>query len=93
MIATAFHPEFVIMTDCELFGRMPSDHDAESSQLLLVGFIQEFTWAKIEMELKAITHDAAHNARPIPFERNVAVCIDAGLFPDLAYSKTETSTR
>jgi len=41
LIPTALNPEFVIMTDCELFGKTPSDHDDALSQLPLVGLIQE----------------------------------------------------
>src|SRR5437868_96637 len=40
LMATAFQPEFVISTDCELPGKTPSDHDDAWSQLPLVGFIQ-----------------------------------------------------
>ena len=40
LMATAFQTELVISTDCELFGRTPSDQADESSQLPLPGFIQ-----------------------------------------------------
>src|SRR4051812_39701488 len=35
LIATAFQTELVIRTDCELFGRIPSDQFVASSQLPL----------------------------------------------------------
>src|SRR3954469_5955916 len=44
--ATAFQLEFVIITDCVLFGRTPSDQFAGWSQLPLPGLIQEFTCAE-----------------------------------------------
>src|SRR4051812_2508072 len=42
---TAFQPAFVNITDCALFGRMPSDQADESSQSPLDGLIQLFVWA------------------------------------------------
>jgi hypothetical protein len=71
LMATAFQPELVIITDCELPGKTPSDHDDASSQLPLAGFIQEFTCAETEIEVKAMTDATKHNARPIPVVRQI----------------------
>ena len=62
LIATAFQPEFVIITDCELFGKAPRDQFAAWSQLPLVGFIQEFTCAKAEESV--MTQAANHTKLP-----------------------------
>jgi hypothetical protein len=76
LMATAFQPELVIITDCELPGKTPSDHDDASSQLPLVGGIQEFTCAETEVEFNAITDATKHNARPIAAVRPVEVRIE-----------------
>jgi len=76
LMATAFQPEFVIITDCELPGRTPSDQFAGWSQLALVGFIQEFTCAQIDIEVNAINDDATkHSADRIPLLRHINVRI------------------
>lgn len=72
-IVTALKPEFVIITDCELFGRTPSDQFAALSQRSLVGFIQEFTWANTEVEVNESTDAAIHTARPIAAARQIIV--------------------
>ena len=48
LMATAFHPEFVIITDWELPGKAPSDQFDAWSQLPLDGFIQEFTGPEVD---------------------------------------------
>src|ERR1041385_1483777 len=48
LMATAFQPEFVIITDCELLGKTASDQFDAWSQSLLVGFIQEFTTPEVD---------------------------------------------
>jgi hypothetical protein len=78
-MATAFQLEFVIITDCELPGKTPSDHDDVLSQLPLAGFIQEFICAKAEVEVNASTDATMHTARPIAAVRQIGVRID--LFP------------
>ena len=55
LMATAFQLEFVIIPDCELFGKTPSDHDEASSQLPFAGFIQEFTCANTRVDVNAST--------------------------------------
>src|SRR6266536_1292205 len=43
LMATAFQPELVIITDCELPGKAPSDQFDAWSQLPLAGFVQLLT--------------------------------------------------
>src|ERR1041385_8446725 len=71
LMATAFQLEFVIITDCELSGEMPSDHDDESSQLPLIGFTQELTCAKTDMDTNATTDATKHNAALTPAVRYI----------------------
>jgi len=75
LMATAFQPEFVISTDCELPGKTPSDQFVMPSQLPLIGFVQEFTCAETEIEVNAITDVTKHSARPIPAARRFGVRI------------------
>ena len=63
LMATAFQPEFVIITDCELPGRTPRDQFAVTSQLPLPALIQEFTCAEAEMDAKAMSHAKKHNSQ------------------------------
>jgi len=77
LMATALKPELVIMTDCELFGKTPSDQKDVLSQLPLVGFIQEFTCAETEVELNAITDATKQSARPIAAIRQIIVRIES----------------
>jgi hypothetical protein len=71
LIATAFQPALVIIIDCELPGKTPSDHDDASSQAPLAGLIQEFTCAETEVKVSAIIVDATKpGARPIPAVRH-----------------------
>jgi hypothetical protein len=79
LIATAFQPEFVIITDCELSGKVPSDHNDAWSQLPLVGFIQEFTCAKTGVDVNAITDATKYTARAIPAIRHIGVRIVVNL--------------
>jgi hypothetical protein len=75
LMATAFQPEFVIITDCELPGKMPSDHDDTSSHLPLAGFVHELTCAKVDVEINAIREATKHSARSFPAVRHIGVCI------------------
>jgi len=75
-IATALKPEFVIITDCDPFGKMPNDQFDDTSQLPLAGFIQEFTCARAEVEMNVITDATKQTARPIAGVRQVIVRIE-----------------
>src|SRR5689334_298937 len=75
LIPTAFQPEFVIMTACGLVGRTPSDQFDESCQLLLLGFIHEFTCAEAEASGEARTNAWMHRAQPGPPTHQNEVCI------------------
>lgn len=61
-MATAFQTEFVIISDCELLGKTPSDQDDALSQLPLPGVIQEFTCAKTDVEVNALAERTKHSA-------------------------------
>ena len=64
-MATALKPEFVIITDCELSGNTPSDHDVASSHLPLAGFVQDFVCAEAKVEVNVIADATRYIVRPI----------------------------
>lgn len=64
-IATALNPEFVIITDCELFGRMPKDQFEGESQLPLPGLVHEFTCAGAVVTINASADAMMQSARDL----------------------------
>jgi hypothetical protein len=91
---TAFQNWFVIITDCELPGTTPSDHDDAWSQFPLVGLIQEFTCAEAEVVRKVITNVRKHTVRRILAVRHIEVCIVGQVLekmPIYTWSKSGTA--
>ena len=73
-MARAFQPELVKSTVWLGPVKTPADQ-LGSSQLPLVGIIQELVCAKTAVEVNTIIETTTHNARPLPAARQFEVRI------------------